>query len=252
MADQENQGGGSGTQPARPAYESQLGKSLRDNAELMKALPATLNELAEGYYSNQRKLGRSIIIPDPENPDPEERKALFEKMGIPTKAEGYELNSEAFKDLPGIEELAKAVRAHAAEMSLTKSQAQKYLEKVAGIAAEGHKQATAAAKELEDTFEARLLDAVGKDETKKTAAINLSKAGLVRFFGKPQVLVKLKDSGLLYDTDFIMSMAAIQEAMGEAPHVQGSGPGKQKTPPRGAMGNYSRQWEEQHGQNRKG
>lgn len=251
MAEEQNQGGGGGG-ASPPAYISQLDAKTRSNAEMMKTLPATLSELVQRDYTAQQRLARAVVIPDPEHPDPEEQRALFERMGIPGKPEGYELNAAAFKDLPGIEELVKEVRAHAAEMSLTKTQAQKYLERIAGIAKAGRDQASKADKELEATFEARLLDAVGKDESKKEAAINLSKAGLVRFFGKPQVLVKLKQAGLLYDTDFITGMAAVQEATGEAPDVKGSGQGKAKAAARGSMGNYGRQWQEIHGENRKG
>ncbi len=250
MSDPQNQGGGAApNQP--PTYTSQFDNETRGNADLMKGLPPTVTELAKRDWTNQQLLRRAVIIPSAEKPDPAEKKALFEKMGIPEKAEDYQFNTAAIKDLPGVDELVAEVRTHAAEMSLNKTQAQKYLEKVAGIAKKGLEQQQKASKELEDTFEARLMDAVGKDETKKTAAINLSKAALVRFFGDQEVLGQLKNAGILYNPRFILGMAAAQEATGEAPMVRGSGPGAQKAPVKGTQGQYSPEWEAAYGKNRK-
>lgn len=260
--EQGNQGGGAGaaTQGAADAaakqipYLSQASPTHRENKEILEDLQdsPTINDLIANYSKAKRNASRSILIPNAEHPDPAEVKAFYQKMGIPEPHEDYEINTDAFKDVASASEIAKTAREHARAMGLNKTQAQKYFENIATLAKGGRDGAASAMKQYQDTFESRLLEAVGKDEAKKAATINLMKAGLVKHFGDEGLLNRLKETGLLYDPVFAQKIAAIEERLGDAQFVKGSGEGAQKTAPRGAQGTYSPAWEAQFGKNAKG
>lgn len=217
------QGGGDGGE--RDAeYISQVSPELRKNADLRKFLSARpkMNDLVIKAFEDSRRLGRAVVIPSSEKPDPAEVKSFMAAMGIPGKADEYEIKTDAFKKVEGLEGAVAFVRGQAWEMKLSKIQAQKLFETYMKINQAAGEKASQERKIFEDSFESRVLELAGKDETRKTELLNLYKRGLVKRFGKEQLLKKLADKGLLHDTDFVSQVAEIERNFGEEPFIEGS------------------------------
>ncbi len=188
---------------------------------------------------------------------PAEMKTFREAMGLPDKAEDYPLNTAAYKDVEGMEEITKVVREKALDMSLSKTQAQKLLDTLMGMSKAGRDQVMKARKEAAETFEARLLEAVGKEEAKATAAKNLLQAHMLRMGtiaeklgkGRGEALMRrIADSGLLYDPTFALVTAEVARERGEEKLVQGGGGEGEPTPkPKGGQGHYSKEFQETFG-----
>lgn len=126
--------GSADTKPAAGSLAELVGDDadtrewLTKNAERVKDVPSALKlarEQDKMIGEQAKKLGDAVRIPG-KDATPEDIKAYREKMGIPLDAEGYEF--AAPKDLPeGLPydgDKAKSFAAKAAEIGLTKAQAQ--------------------------------------------------------------------------------------------------------------------------------
>ncbi len=234
------------------AYESQLSPELRADKSIREAIKDSpkLNDLVKAHRDLKGKLSRAIIIPSAEKPDPEEMKAFRDRMGLPETADGYTFDTSAFKGVDGVEEVVKLARTEAAAMSLTKQQAQKFAEVILKLSKAGKDAVENQIKELENTFMPRLTEAT-KSPEKATAAVNLMKAFLVKHLGSAPLIKKLAQSGIMYDTDFVLKAAAMAEVLGEEPFIEGENsqrPGQRKpVHPEGSQRVYSPQFAEHYG-----
>jgi hypothetical protein len=266
MADQDqtNQGAGGGPPPeqATVVYASQLSPELRQDKSIMEALKDSpkLNDLAKNHAALKARMQRSIIIPNAEKPDPEELKAFRAAMGLPEKADGYEFNTQGFKEVEGVDQVVAMCRAKAAEMGLTKAQGQKLFDAIMGLSKSGRDSVNASRKEMVDTFETRLAAALGNDPEKAKAAQNLHKSFLLNRIAaiadkiKPgegeRIIKTLAANGMLYDTTFTQVNAELAQLLGEEPFADGNGAGPTREAKKGQQ-NYSPEFEATHGKRSK-
>ena len=238
---------GDGTPKELAKFASQLSPDIREKYE--KELSTDykdkhLNDVWGELMEAKGKLSRSIVVPDPENPDQEELKAFMDKMGIPSSPDGYELKADGVG-----KEIVDGFKAEALKMGLTKSQAQKVLDKVVAFSKNGIEKRAEALKNAEQTFPARLTKELG-DEKSAEAAVNLGKKFLIRL-GNKDVIQAIADSGLLYNTKFMTKIADFEKALGDQKFVDGKGSGGSGAgggqKPKGQLGTYSSEWKDQFG-----
>jgi len=196
------------------------------------------HEVFEELVDAKGKLGRAIVIPDPKTASPEEIAAFKKTMGIPEGPDKYDIKADAYKDIDGIEGLVADFRTRAAAWGLTKSQAQGVFDLMAGLAKAGLETQIKAKQEHKESFQARLLEAVGKDEKKAEEVTNRMKEFLVKRIGDPEIVQDLADSGLLYSAKFAVKIAELSRAFDDTPYIRGAEDRKGQ-PAKGAMGDYS-------------
>lgn len=196
------------------------------------------HEVFEELVDVKGKLGRAIVIPDPKSATVEEISAFKKTMGIPESPDKYDLKADAYKDIEGIEDLAADFRLRAAAWGLTKAQAQNAFDLMAGLAKSGIEAQAKAKQEHKDSFQARLLEMVGKDEKKAEEVTNRMKEFLVKRIDDKEIVQDLADSGLLYSAKFAVKIAELSKAFDDAPYIRGA---EDRSAPaqRGAMGDYS-------------
>lgn len=244
------EGGGEGSQgsgAAEPAYLPQISPELRGDEKVRTLLGKypKLNDLVQAFVGMDGRLQRSVVVPNMENPDPEELKAFRSAMGLPEKAEDYEVTLEAFQGQEGVEELVPILKKAAFAMGLSKNQAQKFTEFVGKLGSVGSKKLAADRKDAADTFEARLLEAVGKDEAKRDETLNLFKRFLVKRMGDNALIKELAAAGLVHNPAFAVKAAEIERYFNEEPFVEGraQGNGSGAGAKKGTMGSYSPEFE---------
>jgi len=242
-----NNGGepGEGTKP-EIAYLSQLSPEVRESlAERLGKYPK-LNDLAQAVVSQEDRLSRSVIVPNMENPDPEELKAFKKAMGLPEKAEDYEIKLEGME---GGEEIAGLLGKAAFNMGLTKTQGKKFGDVVFKLATAGKAKQAEQQKQAVEQFEPKLLEKLDKDEEKKTEVLNLFKRFLIKRVGDTDLIKQFADAGLIYNPAFVMKAADIERNFSDEPFVEGrpQGGGTPGEQPQGQFGNYSPKFQEQFG-----
>lgn len=196
------------------------------------------HEIFEELIDAKGKLGRSIVVPDPKNATVEEISAFKRTMGIPESPEKYDLKLEPYKDIQGIDKLAEDFRLRASTWGLTKTQAQKIFEMIAGLAKNGIETQNRLRQEHHEGFPDRLLEAVGKDEKKAEEVTNRLKEFLVKRIGDKEIVQDMADSGLLYSAKFAVKIAELSKAFDDAPYIRGA-EDRSAQAQRGGMGDYS-------------
>ena len=190
-------------QAENPKWMSQLdGDSLKDEA-LVKQLSKfqKLGDLAKGYANLEKKLGNSVNIPGEDATD-EERKAFYQKLGVPESAEGYSIKDEKAANFLSL----------AYNNNLTDSQAKAIYDGLAQIGAEAAKASAEQIKAM-----AMNTDKVLKEEWGQEYSKNLEylKRGIADYGGNT-LGAKLKASGLLYDADIVKMFASLGRANAES------------------------------------
>jgi hypothetical protein len=203
------------------------------------------SDVFEELVEAKGKLGRAIVIPDPKTATADDMAAFRKTMGIPDSGDGYELNTEPYKGIKGIDDLAKDFRTRALANGLTKTQAAKEFEYLANIAKFGADQQAKAMADHKASFAARLLDACGKDAKVAEEVTNRYKAFLAKQIGDPEILKDLDASGIMYSAKFAAKVAEISKAFDDAPWVDGKPPATK--PAHGEMGSYSPAFEAMYG-----
>lgn len=228
-------------EPAEPAYYSQLSPELRDKIkarpdwkEFREKVPR-LNHLAEAYLDSKDKLGRAVIIPDPKTATPEDVAAFKKGMGIPDKPEEYAFDAEKYKGVPDMDKLTDAARALSLTAGLTKGQASKVFDFVAGLVKTGTDSQATQKAETEKTFPARLLEAVGKDQKKAEEVTNRLIAFMTKEIGDAALVQEFRDNGLMFNPAFATKIAALSAKLDDAPYIDGGGAGASKS--KGQFGN---------------
>lgn len=246
-------GGEKAEAPKMAKFGSQLSPEIREKYKDQLSgdyAEKHLNDVWEELMSSKSKLNRAVIIPDPESPDDGEVKQFFQKMGIPEKPDGYELNAEVIKD----DKFIKQFKEQAHKMGLTQTQAKKQLAMMENLAKAGNKtlenaktSQAEAMKKAEQTFPARLTQALDGNEQAAEEVTNLATKFHVRM-GNKELIEKIRDKGLLYDTEYMKFSAKMEKLAGDDDFIEGD-PGKTKQQSGGgAFGkNYSPQFAKVYG-----
>ncbi|MBU1081622.1 MAG: hypothetical protein KKB59_14160 [Spirochaetes bacterium] len=239
------------TPPAEPAgpptWLTQVSPDRRDKKELHKY--AKLNDLVDAHIGMEAKLARAVVIPDPKTATPEDMAAFKRTMGIPEKPEDYTFNADAYKGAPNIDKLTEASRTLAVTAGLTKGQAGKVFDFVAGLVKTGTDAQTQAKAETQKTFPARLLETVGGDAKKAEEVTNRLTKFMATEIGDAELVKEIADSGLLFNPRFAAKIAVLSAKLDDSPYVDG----KETTSPKGPGqfgGNYSDDFNRQFGGNK--
>jgi hypothetical protein len=233
-----------------PVYFSNLSPALRPQVrEALRPLQQP-NDLAKAYVDMKKKMDRALIVPRADSPDPEEVKAFRAALDIPEGAAGYKIATDAFKDVQGVEEVVKMVQARAAAAHMSNAQGQGMFETIMGLSKAGRDAATTAVAQAKADFEPALLRSLGGDQKKADAAVNLMKSFLIKQIGSQRLVDKLTRDGYIYDPEFVLKAAGLEELLGEEPFIKGGGAGKVgRRAPKGTQGHYSNQFQDQFGAN---
>jgi hypothetical protein len=227
-----------------PTWFEQTPKDFRGN-ERTKALwkYQKMHEVGTALLDAEDRLSRAIVIPNQDNPNPEELKAFREKLGLPENEAGYELDTAKYKDIPGVEQAAEAFRKLFLQTSLNKIQAGKMFDSLMGmqrstIAA----REKAKAQEMAD-YDTKLVALHNGDAASAQETDNLYRAFMARHFPSKDLITRLADRGILRDPEFAVRIGALGRLMQDERHVEGSEGGSAgKKAPIGNQGSYSADW----------
>lgn len=233
---------GEGDPPKLAKFASQFSPEIREKYkdELSGDYAEKhLNDVWTELMETKGKMKRAIIVPDPENPDPDELKTFMKQLGIPESPDGYELKAEGV-DQKVLDKFA----GEALKMGLTKGQAKKVVKSFTGLVQEGLGEIKGKMKTAEQTFPARMTKELGTEKD-ANEAVNLAKKFLIRF-GDKGTIKTVAESGLLYNTKFMAKAAEFEKSLGDEKFIDGKGPGGSgaggKKSEKGAMGSYSADW----------
>lgn len=237
-------------------YRAQTSPEQQKDPKLWEAVKEhpKIGDLVTAHVALKEKLGRAVIIPNAEKPDPEELKTFRQQMGLPEKAEDYKFDTATYQEIEGVKEVVELARADSAGMGLTQAQAQKHFDSIMRLSKAGRDAVMKARKEAVDNYEPRLLELVGKDQEKATAAKNQFTAELIILGkmadrikpGEGTALVKrLSAAGFLHDPVFTLIAAELQGLMGEEPFSQG-GPAPREKADKGKQ-SVSKEFESHYG-----
>jgi len=243
---QEGEGGGNGEgKKADVAYLSQISPEIREKLKDRLSRYPKVTDLAQAVVNQEDRLSRAVIVPNMENPDPEELKTFREAMGLPEKAEDYEIKLEGIE---GGEEVGGLLKKAAFNMGLTKNQAAKFGNVVFKLATAGKTQKAEQQKKAAEQFEPQLLEKLDNDETKRSEVLNLFKRFLIKRIGDTDVVKRLTDAGLIHDPAFAIKAADIERHFNDEPFVEGGAEGGGGTAqPKGQFGDYSPEFQKQYG-----
>jgi hypothetical protein len=235
-----------------PVYFSNLSPELRPQVrESLRPLQKP-NDLAKAYVDMKKKMDRALIVPNAEKPDPEEVRAFRAALDIPDGQAGYTIDTAAFKDVQGVEEVVKMAQERAAKHHMSKAQAQGLFDTVMGLSKAGRDAALKTQNDAKAAFGPELTRVLGGDEKKAQAAVNLMTQFLTKIIGDQELVDDLTRSGIIFKPKFALKAAALAEQLGEEPIIKGGGQGRGAKPaPRGSQGHYSSQFQEIYGANAK-
>lgn len=189
-------------------WQMALPKEARENPNVSKY--KTSDDLVKGHLSAVERVGKSIIIPD-EKATPEERKAFYQKLGVPEKPEDYQLKApeklhEKVKVTPEVE---KAFKAFSAKHNLTKAQASEIYPEFLLMGSQAQERADAEAKERSVAAQTALKGKWGGEYDNNVA---LATKAAETFFGpelgktfidKPEFIERLHHLGKAISEDMV-------------------------------------------------
>ena len=234
-------------------YSSQLAAELREPIEREFGDTETISDLARKALEFKGQLGRAIILPG-KDAKPEEVKAFYDKMGIPTTAEGYKYNLSKFQDVPGVEEFAKKyIEEVALPARMTPGQALRGLGYVLADIKSGFDKMAAERQQAQEQFEGKVNELVGGDKTKAQEILNRNKEFLVHQIGDqpdgPEIVKELLDKGLLTNPKLARIFAGLHQRSADMAFHIGSPDHSRpaEAPKKGTQGTYSEAWKARHG-----
>lgn len=235
-----------GQESVEIAYLPQIAPDVREGLKGRLQKYPKITDLARAVIDQEDRLARAVVVPDMENPDPEELKAFRAALGLPAKPEEYDITLEG---IDGGDEAAKALKAAAFKMGLSKAQAAKFGTVIARLATIGLSKQSEDRKKAAETFEARLLEAVDNDQAKRDETLNLFKRFLVKRMGDATVIKELAAAGLVHNPAFAVKAAEIERYFSDEPFAEGrpdaTGAGGKQA--KGTMGDYSPEFQERFG-----
>ena len=205
---------------AEPKFASQVKKEVREQyADVLKSYAGKdVNELFLEHASLAQKVKeRGIIIPTKDSP-PEEVAEFHARMGLPTKAEEYDLKYDE-KFVP--KEVVDDAKAFVHANGYTRKQAQAYMTKIESIAKAAAGRTEARKAQGEANKMQALTAAMGGDSKAADAAYNLAVKKLAGYSEKTRTA--LINSGVAYDPDFLKDIAAEQAKLEPKGLVLGEG-----------------------------
>lgn len=230
--------------PQPPKFSSQLSPTKRDSEDYQKLVykHQTLDELADDYVALNKRLERSMELPG-KDAKPEEVKAFLQKLGVPEDEAGYKLDTTLVEKNPLYKDMENEMRKQFYRAGLTQRQAQGMW----SLLSEGFKEATTYMDKQKEqqaqTFDARLAATLDKTYTVKSerdAAMTETATLFKQHLQRTGLGQLYKDSGLIYNPQFVMAMAAEEKARSGGSFVKGNPNGKQDDS-YGAFGsNYSK------------
>ena len=198
----ENGDGSSTQQNPLPAWTSQIGDVLKDEAAKEKLSKfGKLSDLAKSYLELEAKTGNSIFKPGEDASD-EEREAFYKALGKPESADKYSIKGDE----------GKAFRELAFKANLTDDQAKAVYASMQEISKNVQAQAKANFDAQAKQTQADLLAEYGKDYSVK---IKMLERGIENYGGKA-VGSKLMNAGLLADKDIVKMFILLGEQSAEA------------------------------------
>ena len=239
------------TPPAEPQWTGMATQFPREVRERHKDLllgdykDKKAHEVFEELVDAKGKLSRSIVIPDPKTATPEERAAFNKTMGIADTPDAYDLKTDAYKDMKGIDDMAKDFRTRAAGWGLTKGQAGQVFDFVASLGKFGQDSQAKAKADYKASFQTRLLEAVGGNEDEAKEITTRLTAFMSKQIADPELVKAFDESGLLYSPKLAAKLAELSKAFDDAPMPGGKAPTGQA--PKGSMGDYSKAFDEEFG-----
>lgn len=240
-----------GTKPELPKYASQLSPEKRESEDYQKYVykHQKLDDIADNYVELSKKLERSLQVPG-KDADEKDIKAFLGKLGVPEKAEEYDLEVKGIDPDALPKDMADRFRKDFHDAGLTKTQAQKMYHVLARNYLQGMAAIQNQQKQAAQTFDARLAATLDKtyevkserdDAMKESATLfkqHMQRTGLGKLY---------KDSGLIYNTDFVLKIAAEEKARGGKTLVHGTPNGKGEDS-KGEFGtNYSDEFQKAYG-----
>lgn len=218
--------------PALPKYSSQLSPTKRESEEYQKYLykHAGLDELADDYVSLSKRLEKAIEVPG-KDAKPEDIKAFLGKLGVPEKADDYDLEIKGLEEGQAPEALKKTMREQFMKAGLTKAQAKGVWQGFVQNYINGRAYMEQQRSQQAQTFDARLAATLDKTYTAKSerdAAMKETATLFKQHIQRTGLGQVYKQTGLLYNTDFVLKMAAEEKARSGSSFVQGQPGGKQE------------------------
>jgi hypothetical protein len=228
--------------PELPKFSSQLNPKKRESEDYKKYLykHQHLDDVADDYVALNKRLEKAIEIPG-KDAKPEDVKAFFKKLGVPEAEDGYEL------PMNGLDEkiagpVAEQMRKEFMKSGMTKTQAKNMWNFMIKNYTVGTQLLQDRKDQQAQTFDARMAAKLEASHPVKAErdgamqeAVNLFKQHISRT-GLGKVY---KDSGLIYNPDFVLAIAKEEKSRSGSSYVEGK-PGVSGQKPIGAFGdNYS-------------
>ncbi len=221
-----------------PKYSSQLDPKNRESEDYKKYLykHKSFNEIADNHVALSKRMEKAIEIPG-KDATPEQVKSFFTKLGVPESGEGYDLPDNGID--PNIAKpLADKMREEFIKAGMTKVQGKNmwnFLSKnlVVGqqnLDAQKEKKISSfdsrLEKQLEETYPVKAEREGAMKETMNLFKQHVSRTGLGKVY---------KESGLLYNTDFILAISKDEKVRSGSSFIEGQ-PGAHKEKSTGAFG----------------
>lgn len=186
-----------------PTWTSQLPESLRSDEKIMAQLSKfeKIGDLANSYSELEKKLGKSVVTPGKDASE-EEINSFYQKLGMPTSADGYSIEGENTDDYKKI----------AFDAKLTKSQAETLFKSLTEYGQKQYElQKESRERQLRETDE-MLHKEYGNRYSEK---INLLKRG-VEMYGGKELGELLQNAGIFYNPQIVKLFIQLGEESAES------------------------------------
>lgn len=210
-----------------PKYSSQLNPKRRDSEEYKKYLykHKDLNEVAEDYVSLSQRMEKALELPG-KDATPEQVKEFMQKLGVPEKEADYDLPMDG-GDQKALQPIADEMRKQFMRAGMTKTQAKTMWSHYLNSMRQGQQilqSIKADGDNMAKTFDARLAQKLessypvkAEREGAMKEAVSLFKQHVSRTgLGKAY-----KESGLLYNPDFILAISRDEKSRSGSSYVEG-------------------------------
>lgn len=197
--------------PELPKYFTQFDPTKRDTDEYRDLIGKhhNLTELADDYIETNKRLSRSLELPG-KDATHEEMQAFLTKLGVPNDVAGYELQANGLEGDEMAGKFQEAMGEQFMRNGMTKKQGNGMWNTISQLYKEGNaylqNEQANKAQTFDDRLDTQLEDIfpnkADRDNAKKEAATmfkqHMQRTGLGKMY---------KESGLIYDTEFVMAIA---------------------------------------------
>jgi len=207
-----------------PKYSSQLDPKKRESEEYKKYLykHKSLNDVADDNVALNKRLEKAIEIPG-KDASPEEVKAFFTKLGVPEDESGYELPDNGL-DKEIANPIADQMRKEFIKAGMTKTQARTIWNYFSKNMVTGQKMMEGQRDKMAQTFDARLakrLEEAYPVKAERDGAMKEAVNLVQKHIGRTGLGKLYKESGLLYNTEFILAISKDEKQRSGSAIVEG-------------------------------